>query len=611
MPKITFLPFAVSESVPAGVGRQLGNLIGSGFAGVEGVEYEGSMLMTQGADGTVAPAPLSRELLSDDVVQRVLEHNVADAVVDGLLSREGDALSLTVRLTRRNGAPDVWHKDAPLVELKPTLGEAHRWVSVQMGVEQAPALVIEDSDPEAFLKYLEGYDALVLAAQAEGGQAPRIDYLRGMDALMEALAIDAGLRASYFAAIRLANSLIHARLAPPGQIESRLKRLAEGNPEDPAVHRTMSDLYRMAGRTQDAINAMDKAVALAQASESVPREAVAEFLSHLGQLQLAAGMVANAELSFRRAAEMEPYPKPSLDLLTELLFGTDRSHEAPGLWREVIDLAPEKPDAWIRYAGVLFRMERKEDAQRALEEGLEKTSGDALIKRYLAPLLAAEGQYDRAMDYYEDFLDEYPDHGETLLEYARTLSAAGREHEVADVLRRALEANSNQHVKAHAQAWLFELENPKRVEAMKVASEKVEGGDLAGAAEDLERLAEWMPHYWKAWAFLANLYNRLERYADAERAAQHTLNLYPGSEPTYLDLANSLMGQGRVEEADGLLTQLVNQGLATVPVLLTLLVAKKRLRRDDEARSLAALIREVVGPGNSEVERVLSEIEGR
>jgi len=611
MPKITFLPFAVSETVPAGVGRQLGNLLGSGFEGVEGVQYEGSMLMTQEQDGTVSPAPASRELIDEDVVRRVLDQNAADAVVDGLLSRADDRLSITVRLSRQDAAPEVWQKEAPLADLKPTLAEAHAWISGQMGIEGSSRVAIADSKPEAFLKYLEGYDALVLAAQAQQGRAPRIDYLRGLDALLEAIALDPSLKAAYLAAIRLANSLIQARLAPPPELEARLKKMADGNPEDPAVHRTLADLYRLTGRTQDAINTMDKAVALAQASESVPDEAVAEFVTYLGMLQRAAGMVANAELSFRRAADLEPYPKPSLDLLTDLLFDTERSHEAPGVWRQVIDLAPDKPDAWIRYASVLFRLDRKDDAKRALEEALEKTSGDVLIKRYLAPLLADAGEHDRAMDYYEDFLDEYPDHAETLLEYARTLHAAGREHEVPDALRKALEANPDQHVKAHAQAWLFELENPKRVEAMKLAAEKVEREEIAGAVEDLEKLVGWMPEYWKAWAFLANLYNRLGRHTDAERAAQHTLNLYPGSEPTYLDLVNSLMGQERNTDADNLLTHLENHGYASVPLLITHAMVKKRLGKREEARSIAAAIREAVGPGNQDVEKVLAEIEGQ
>lgn len=611
MPKITFLPFAVSETVPAGVGRQFGNLLGSGFEGVEGVEYENSLLMTQGQDGTISPAPTSNDLLGENVIREVLKQYASDAVVDGLLARADDQFSITVRLSRPDAQAEIWQKEAPLAGLKQTLAEAHAWIGEQLGVQGGPSLRIEVSKPEAFLKYLEGYDALALAAQAQQGHAPRLDYVRGLDALLEAIALDPSLQAAYLAAIRLANSMIQARLAPPQEIEARLMRMAAGNPEDPAVHRTLADLYRLTGRTQDAIKAMDKAVALAQASQTVPIEAVAEFLRHLGMLRRSAGLLADAEISFRRAAELEPYPKPSLDLLTDILFETNRSHEAPGVWRQVIDLEPTQPDAWIRYAGVLFRLDRKEDAKRALEEALERTSGNVLVKRYLAPLLEEAGEHDRALDSYEDFLEAYPDHAETWLEYARALSSAGREHEVPDALRKALEANPNQHVKAHAQAWLFELENPKRVEAMKLAAEKVERDDLAGAVQDLERLVEWMPEYWKAWAFLANLYNRVGRHVDAERAAQHTLNLYPGSEPTYLDLANSLLGQGRHAEADSLLSQLASHGLTSLPLLITHAMVKKRLGKHDEARSIAAVVREAAGPGNQEVERVLAEIESQ
>jgi tetratricopeptide (TPR) repeat protein len=612
MPKITFLQFGVSETVPPGVGRQLGNLLGSGFGGVEGVESEGTMLlMTQEADGTVLPAPVSTELFSEEVIHQVLEQKASDAVVDGLLSLKDDRLSITVRLSRRNATPELWTRDAPLAELEPILAEAHAWIAEQMGIQGCPSFSIRGSKPEAFLKYLEGYDAVMLAADPGQGRTPQTDYLRGLDALLEATALDPSLQDAYVAAIRLADSLIHARLASPQEIEERLKKMAAANPEDPRVHRTLADLYRLTGRAQDAINAMDKAVALAQASGNVPPEAVAELLRYRGVLQQSAGMLANAELSFRRAAEVEPYPKPSLDLLVDLLFETNRSHEAPGLWREVIDLAPERPDAWIRYAMVLHRLERKEDAKKALEEALEKTSGNTLIKRYLASVLAEAAEYDRALDFYEDFLDAYPDHAETWFEYARVLGAAGRKHEVPDALRRTLEANPSQNIRAHAQAWLFELENPKRVEAMKLAAEKVDRGELDSAVEDLEKLVEWMPTYWKAWAFLANLYNRVGRHVDAERAAKHTLNLYPGSEPTYVDLVNSLIAQERYEDADRLLTELALTGVQSLPLMISHAIVMKRLGRHDAARRIAAFVREAVDPGNQEVQKALAEIEGQ
>ncbi|MFX7914615.1 hypothetical protein ABTK35_20290, partial [Acinetobacter baumannii] len=83
-------------------------------------------------------------------------------------------------------------------------------------------------------------------------------------------------------------------------------------------------------------------------------------------------------------------------------------------------------------------------------------------KRYYAPVLAGEDDTDRAMDFYEDYLDENPNDVGAMVEYAQTLQKAKREFEIPPVLKNILASNPDMDTKAQTQAWLIELEQPKR-----------------------------------------------------------------------------------------------------------------------------------------------------
>jgi Flp pilus assembly protein TadD len=199
------------------------------------------------------------------------------------------------------------------------------------------------------------------------------------------------------------------------------------------------------------------------------------------------------------------------------------------------------------------------------------------------------------MDLYEDVLDVAPTEVPVLLEYAQTLKQANREFEVPKVLRDVLATNPDPNTKAQTQAWLIEIEQPKRVEAVEAAGKKVEAGDALGAINELKPLRTWLADYWKMWAVLASAYNRAEQFEEAEKAAVQLLNLFPGCEPGYGELATALSGQGREQEAYNMLRNALAAMGNSVPIALNLGFAAKRIGNTDEARNLAKQIREATG----------------
>jgi Flp pilus assembly protein TadD len=254
--------------------------------------------------------------------------------------------------------------------------------------------------------------------------------------------------------------------------------------------------------------------------------------------------------------------------------------------------------------------QRNDEARKVFEEALDRTGGHPLIKRHYAPFLANNGDNDRAMDFYEDVLEVAPNDVPVLIEYSQILDAAGRTHEVPDVLKKLMETpNLDPDLKAQANARLLEIEQPKRIETIMKAQQKMEAEDFNGAIQDLEPVAQWMPDYWKVWAMLSTLYNRVQRFKDAENAARRVLEIFPGCEPAYNELAGAMVGEGKAEEAYTFLNQALQARPQSPTIALSLAMAAKQTGRSEEAANLARQLREAAGPGNPEVERLLAEIE--
>jgi Flp pilus assembly protein TadD len=108
---------------------------------------------------------------------------------------------------------------------------------------------------------------------------------------------------------------------------------------------------------------------------------------------------------------------------------------------------------------------------------------------------------------------------------------------------------------------------------------------------------------------LATLYNRVQKFEEAEAASKRVMEMFPGAEPAYHELASAMVGQNRAEEAYAFLNQALAARPQSATIALSLAMAAKQTGRTEEAANLARQLREAAGPGNPEIEQVLSEIE--
>jgi tetratricopeptide (TPR) repeat protein len=609
--RIAVLPFNAAEGTKPELGRQFAAFAGEQLRTHAGAEINTVSYLTQVDQGDGQPrmqfVNLGDELLPSDQFKDLFEQAQVELVQDGLLKQVGDHFTMTVRFHEKDN-PEPIGQETLEFDKSEVFTALHTLVKLladkaQIGLPEflsGEKMEFGTDDPDAFINFLEGFDALNYIQQANGAVVAGFDPTGPVQVLLAAAEADHDFEGPYHVLIRLSQACAANRLGTFELIEGALRRLTEIEPDEAGAFFGLGDIYQTVGDLPKAAEYFEKAV------QKDPKDPA--LYTRLGLAQMQAGMPVNAERNFRRALDLEGDEKPSADYLSAVLSQTGRAHEVPGLWKGIVDANPQNGQAHAKYAIALTQAGKVEDGERAFETALEVLEDNTVIKRYYAPLLVQKGELDRAMDFYEDVLDVAPNDIPTLTEYAQTLEAAKREFEVPNVLKTILGSNPDPNTRAQVMSRLIELEQPKRVESVENARHKMEAADFQGAIRDLKPLRNWLADYWKLWFLLASAYNQTEQFTDAEDASRRLLELYPGFEPAYGEMTNAMTGQGRTDEAYQFIRFAAANNPSSLPIHLNLGLAAKRAGHTDEARTLAKQIREALGP-NEELEPVLAEIE--
>ncbi len=609
--KVAVLPFNASEGTKAAYGRQFAafaaeQLRAHAQADINAVSY---LTQIQEQDGSTRMAfvNIGNGLLPYEQLQDLFTQAQVELVMDGALTQTDDQFELTIRFFTEGATEPRFLETTtfPTSELFTTLHRTVKILAEQAEIELPEVLAGETMEfgtqnPEAFLQFLEGYDALSHIQQANGMVTLEFSPEPALDALVSAVEADNTFNGPYQVLVQLARACAHFRIGAFESVENALLKLTEFVPDQFLGFFALGELYQTVNSLSKAADYYEKALALETEDAGI--------YARLGLVQLQLGMPVNAERNFRKAFSMEGDDKPSGDYLAMVLGQTGRIHEVPALWKAVIDENPQNGAAYAKYAVALFQADKEQEAENAFEKALEVVEDNLIVKRFYAPWLMKKGDLDRAMDFYEDIIDVAPNDIQVLTEYSQTLEAAGRDFEVPQVMKDILASNPDPNTRAQAMARLIELEQPKRAENVDAARVKMESGDIQGAISSLKPLRNWLADYWKLWALLSSAYNRTEQYVEAEEAARRLLEVYPGCEPGYGELVNALHGQGKFDEAYQLMRYAATHNPNSLPIHINLALAAKRIGNEQEARDLAKQIREAIGP-NEELEPILSEIE--
>lgn len=610
--KLAVLPFNATEGTKPAYGRQFVNFavdtirVSTQTENLATVSY---LAQIDSEDGPRAAfVNLADTLLEADWLQQLFQQSDVEGVFDGLVKENEDgSFDITLRLTMRGEDSPALFEEKHIARGDITK-ELHSMIKLYAGKAEVALpdnlagdkLDFGTDSVDAFLKFLEGYDSLTYIQQANGRVAHEFSPEPAIAALKDALELDADFEGPYETLVQLCRACAQYQIGTFEMCEDALKVLDEKFPEDYRAAFALGELYQTVNALEKAADYYEKAATIEQKEPGI--------LSRLGMIQMQMGMPVNAERNFRKALEMEPEAKPSLDLLAGVLMQTNRGHEVPALWKEQLERTPADPAVHAKYAIALLQNGNEEQGIAVFEGALETVEDATVIKRYYAPLLVQKEELDRAMDFYEDVIEAAPSEIPVLLEYAQTLEAANRAFEVPKVLRDVLASNPDPDTRAQTQAWLIRLEQPKRADAVESARAKIESRDFDGAIRDLRPLKNWLSDYWPMWAILSSAHNQLGESVEAEDAARRLIELFPGCEPAYGELIQALNAQGKAEEAYNLMRFTANRMPQSLAAHVNLARAAKWSGRDDEARGLAQQIRQAVGP-NEELDAVLAEIE--
>ncbi len=612
--RIAVLPFNAAEGTKPAYGRQFAAFAAEQLRALANADINSVSFLTQLPDETgqqrMAFVNISEQFLAYEQLKDLFEQAQVALVQDGYLEQTGDDFKLTLRYHGKESEEPIRQEQLDFSKAE-LFANLHRLIKIlaEMGSIELPEALSGDtmefgtSDPDVFLNFLEGYDALNYVQQSNGQVAREFSPQGAVDALLAAVQADTDFEGPYHVLVQLCRQCASLRIGTFEMYEQALTKLTEILPEEYPAYFALGEILQGVGALNKAAEFYEKAVSLSPEDPAL--------YARLGSAQLQIGMPVNAERNFRKAMSLEGDDKPSTDLLAQVLQQTGRGHEVPPLWKDQIEANPQNSPAHAKYAISLIQIGNTEQGERAFETALESLEDNTIIKRYFAPLLTQKGEHDRAMDFYEDVLDLSPNDIPVLIEYAQTLEAAGREFEAPNVLKKILQSNPDPNTRANTLARLIELEQPKRVETVEHARQKMEEGDYQSAVRELRPMKNWLADYWKMWYMLAAANNQLQQYTDAEEAARRALDLFPGCEPAYGELANALTGQEKHEEAYQLMRFAAANNPSSLPIHLNLGLAAKRAGHSEEARHLAQQIREALSqdPNRSQIDQILDEME--
>lgn len=614
MLKVAVLPLNAGEGTKPQIGRQISAFVADQLRSNTDADIQSVSFLTQVEQDGVARTAfvnISDGLIDPGQLKELFDQSEVDIAMDGLIKGSETGFELTVRYTNKadleNGEVVVHNFTAAetfdvLTKLIKKLADI-----AEIGLPELMSgekLEFGTDNPEVFLKFLEGYDALNYIQQANGMVAREFNPEGAINTLLEAIEGDKEFEGPYQVLVGLCRACTAYQIGTFELIEQTLTKATELVPDDFGAFFALAELYQAGNNLPKAIDYFEKASHLNPEDPAI--------LNRLGNAQASMNMFVNAERNFKKALELEGPDKPSMDFLAGVLNATGRSHEIPALWKSIIDQDSQNANAHAKYAVSLIQGGKPEEGVKAFESAIETVDDNTLIKRYFAPYLAQNNDLDRAMDFYEDCIDVAPTDIPLLTEYAQTLQAADRAFEVPQVLQTILKANPDPNTRANIASWLIEIEQPKRVESVQLAQDKLTEGDAEGAIRDLKPLRNWLADYWKMWAVLSAAFNRVGDFEEAEKAAQQLLQLFPGCEPAYGELREALNGQGKNEEAWQFMQYAFANNQQSLGIFINLGIAAKRAGHKDEARQISDQLKAIVqqNPDMKEgLEDILSELD--
>lgn len=208
------------------------------------------------------------------------------------------------------------------------------------------------------------------------------------------------------------------------------------NPDLREVAMASGRVAQAAGRYQDAVDHLERAIQIAPADQ--------EALRLLGMALVRARKPAEAEAVLRRAIAASPAYWPAYSTLGWFLYTQNRTEEAVAEYQSVVRLAPEIPDGYRHLGAMFVLLGRETEAIAQIEESLSR---GAIYKDYinLGTLRFYLGQFDAAAADYRQAVTLQPKAPEAWAYLGEALEQVpGKQAQSREAFERAIELSREQ-----------------------------------------------------------------------------------------------------------------------------------------------------------------------
>ena len=303
------------------------------------------------------------------------------------------------------------------------------------------------------------------------------------------------------------------------------------------------------------------------------------------------------------------------------LLGTARQYATNGnrdqaiqMVRQILAREPDNAMAHNDLGALLYEAGDMEQCLACYERAAQLAPEEAVYQKNLADFYACEkGLYERAMEKYVQVLTLDPQDIEALWATAQICLKYGKKEDALVFLNRILEIEP-WHQKARAlleelqsaaTSWRISCDNPNLHDE---AKEKINNGDIRGAAEALKQAIVQDPDDAMAYNDLGVVQYDLDEKAEALRCYEQAVRL-DGSNPVFLkNLADFYyIEQGRTQEALNLYVRMLEKDNEDIDCLIAAGTICAHLDKREDARVFFERVLEIE-PWNQQGANALREL---
>ncbi|HEY2115095.1 MAG TPA: tetratricopeptide repeat protein, partial [Candidatus Angelobacter sp.] len=352
---------------------------------------------------------------------------------------------------------------------------------------------------------------------------------------------------NYAAHTELANLLLAASHNPDGsrsqnyqeytkQARTHLDILHDKQPESLDTHMAWANYYSAQDNLSAALQEMQKVIA---ADPNRPDS----YLS-LGMLQLRAKLPDQAEINFKKAAEIGPKVMNAQLALGGFYQSRNRIAEAEQQFKHAIDVDPKDPVPRAAYARLLMTAGKKTEVEAFLRQTKNDLRDNSEGYRMLGDFYFSNGELDKAVSEYSILYGEHPRDLQVKKNYVQLLILKNRTDEATKLNNEVLKAN------------------PKDADALDYRGQiQLQQGDAAAAVDSLQKALKIDGNSAVAHYHLGRAFDLQHNEQQAESEWREAVGLRPDLTDAQRALATMELRRGDFDA----LTQTARQIIAASP----------------------------------------------